>query len=166
MGMDEAQVRDLCDGHRGALLRLALHLTGGDHGRAEDIVQETLVRAWRNPAALAVRPPRPWLFTVCRNLAIDAHRNRQHRPAEIGAGALELIPAGDDGISQVLDTEVISRALARLSRDHRRVITEQYYRGCSVAETAVVLGIPPGTVKSRTHYALRALRLALEEGTT
>lgn len=159
-------IEDLSAGHRGALLRLALHLTGGDHGHAEDIVQETLVRAWRHPEALDARPARPWLFTVCRNLAIDAHRARQHRATEVGAGALELIPAADDGISQILDAEAISRALARLSRDHRRVITEQYYRGCSTAETAAVLGIPPGTVKSRTHYALRALRLALEEETT
>jgi RNA polymerase sigma-70 factor (ECF subfamily) len=124
---DEAFVRALYAEHGGALLRYALHLTGGDRQRAEDLVQETIVRAWRHPEALADRPARPWLFAVARNLAVDSYRARQARP------------------------------------DHRRVIVETYYRGCSVAEAAATLGIPAGTVKSRTFYALKALKLALQE---
>src|SRR5262249_30316468 len=66
---DEAFVRGLYAEHGGALLRYALRLTGGDRQRAEDLVQETIVRAWRHPEALADRPARPWLFAVARNLA-------------------------------------------------------------------------------------------------
>src|ERR1700749_289321 len=59
---DEAYIRALYAEHGGALLRYALHLTGGDKQRAEDLVQETVVRAWRHPDALADRPDPPWLF--------------------------------------------------------------------------------------------------------
>jgi RNA polymerase sigma-70 factor, ECF subfamily len=68
-----------------------------------------------------------------------------------------------DELEPMLDRVVVAEALDSLSRDHRAVIVETYYRGRSVAEAAVVLGIPPGTVKSRCYYALRALKLALAE---
>src|ERR671923_1102368 len=77
---DEALVRALYSEHAGPLLRYALQLTGGDRQRAEDIVQETLLRAWLHPEAIADRPARPWLFAVARNLAVDAHRARKARP--------------------------------------------------------------------------------------
>ncbi len=91
---DEAFVRALYAEHGGALLRYALHLTGGDRQRAEDLVQETIVRAWRHPEALADRPARPWLFAVARNLAVDSYRARQARPPETAQAALELLPCG------------------------------------------------------------------------
>jgi RNA polymerase sigma-70 factor, ECF subfamily len=159
---DEAFVRALYAEHGGALLRYALHLMGGDRQRAEDLVQETIVRAWRHPEALADRPARPWLFAVARNLAVDSYRARQARPPETGQAALELLPAGDDA-DRTLESWAVADALASLRPDHRRVIVETYYRGCSVAEAAATLGIPPGTVKSRTFYALKALKLALQE---
>ena len=159
---DEAFVRALYAEHGGALLRYALHLTGGDRQRAEDLVQETIVRAWRHPEALADRPARPWLFAVARNLAVDSYRARQARPPETGQAALELLPADDDA-DRTLESWAVADALASLRPDHRRVIIETYYRGCSVAEAAATLGIPPGTVKSRTVYALKALKLALQE---
>ena len=84
---DEAFVRALYAEHGGALLRYALHLAGGDRQRAEDLVQETIVRAWRHPEALAGRPARPWLFAVARNLAVDSYRARQARPQEAGMPA-------------------------------------------------------------------------------
>src|SRR6202453_1895079 len=94
---DEAFVRALYAEHGGALLRYALHLTGGDSQRAEDLVQETIVRAWRHPEALADRPARPWLFAVARNLAVDAHRARKSRPNEVvGQSAFDSMPAHDD----------------------------------------------------------------------
>ncbi|HEU5034392.1 MAG TPA: sigma-70 family RNA polymerase sigma factor [Mycobacteriales bacterium] len=160
----DSALRLLYEQHAGPLLAYALRLTGGDRGRSEDIVQETLLRAWRHPQALDPErgPVRSWLFTVARNIAVDAHRARQARPREVGDEALALVPAMDE-IEQALDTWLVADALATLSADHRSVLVETYYRGRSVAEAASVLGVPPGTVKSRTFYALRALRLALEE---
>ena len=161
---EDAALRLLYEQHAAPLLAYALRLTGGDRGRSEDIVQETLLRAWRHPEALDPDrgPVRSWLFTVARNVAVDAHRARRARPTEVGDEALALVPAVDE-IEQALDTWLVADALATLSPDHRAVVVETYYRGRSVAEAAAVLGVPAGTVKSRTFYALRALRLALEE---
>jgi RNA polymerase sigma-70 factor, ECF subfamily len=159
---DEAFVRALYAEHGGALLRYALHLTGGDRQRAEDLVQETIVRAWRHPEALTDRPARPWLFAVARNLAVDAYRARQSRPPEVGQAVLETLAAADDA-ERTLESWAVAEAVASLRPDHRKVLVETYYRGCSVAEAAAALGIPAGTVKSRTFYALKALKLALQE---
>jgi RNA polymerase sigma-70 factor, ECF subfamily len=159
---DDAFVRALYAEHGGALLRYALHLTGGDRQKAEDLVQETIVRAWRHPEALADRPARPWLFAVARNLAVDAYRARQSRPQEAGQEAFDTLPAQDDA-DRTLESWAVAEALASLRPDHRSVIVETYYRGCSVSEAAATLGIPAGTVKSRTYYALKALKLALQE---
>jgi RNA polymerase sigma-70 factor (ECF subfamily) len=159
---DDHLLRALYAEHGGPLLGYILRLTGGDRQQAEDVVQETLLRAWRHPEALSGRPVRPWLFTVARNLVVDAHRARQARPPEAGEALLAVLPAADD-IDRALESWTVAEALADLSPQHRAVLIETYYRGLSVAEAATVLGVPPGTVKSRTYYALRALKLALEE---
>jgi len=161
---DEDFVRALYEEHARPLLGYALRLSGGDRQRAEDVVQETLLRAWRHPEALERTPDavRPWLFTVARNIAVDAYRARRARPTEVGPAGLDVV-AVDDDIDRALEAWQVTDALASLSVDHRQVLIETYYRGRSVAEAAIALGIPPGTVKSRTYYALRALRLVLEE---
>jgi RNA polymerase sigma-70 factor, ECF subfamily len=159
---DEDLVRALYAEHAAPLLRYALRMTDGDRQRAEDIVQETLLRAWMHPEAIADRPARPWLFAVARNLAVDAHRARKARPHEVGESALSLVAVPDEA-DRVLESWAVADALGALRPDHRRVLLETYYRGRSVAEAATVLGIPAGTVKSRAFYALRALKLALEE---
>lgn len=150
--------------HAGALLGHALRLTG-DPGRAEDIVQETLLRAWKHAAPLAAdaRPLRPWLFTVAANLAADDRRARRSRPAELGENLAGDLPAPDE-LDRAVEAWYLADAVGRLSADHRAVLVETFYRGHTVAEAAQVLAIPVGTVKSRTFYALRALRLMLEEG--
>ena len=160
----EESLRALYETHAPVLLAYALRLTDGDRARAEDIVQETLVRAWRNLDRVDRddRPMRPWLFTVAQHIAVDAHRARRARPPEVGDAALAVLP-GMDQIEATLDRIVVTDALHALSQEHRAVIVETYYRGRSVAEAARVLGIPAGTVKSRCYYALRALRLALAE---
>lgn len=161
---EEKNLRALYDAHASVLLAYALRLTGGDRARAEDVVQETLVRAWRNLDRLddSVAPVRPWLFTVAQRIAIDAHRARRARPTEVGDDMLSVVPGLDD-LEATLDRVLVTEALDSLSGEHRAVIVETYYRGRSVAEAAAVLRIPPGTVKSRCYYALRALKLALAE---
>lgn len=160
----EEGLRALFDEHARALLAYAVRLTDGDRGRAEDIVQETLLRAWRNLDRLDEdsRPVRPWLFTVAQHLAVDAGRARRARPAEVGDAGLASV-AGLDQVDGALDRILITDALESLSAEHRAVIVETYFHGRTVAETAVRLGIPQGTVKSRCYYALRALKLALAE---
>lgn len=159
---DEELVRALYAEHAGPLLRYALHLMSGDRQRAEDIVQETLLRAWQHPEAIADRPARPWLFAVARNLAVDSFRARKARPSEVGEGALEMLSVPDEA-ERALESWAVADAIRSLRTEHRSVLLETYYHGRSVAEAAAVLGIPAGTVKSRTFYALRALKLALEE---
>ena len=161
---DEKLIRALYAEHGGPLLGYVQRLTGGDRQSAEDIVQETLLRAWRNPGALAGRPVRPWLFTVARNLVVDTYRARRARPAEIGDPALHATSwvTGDDA-DRALESWTVADALSALRPGHRQVLIQTYYLGRSVAEAATELGIPAGTVKSRTYYALRALKLALEE---
>lgn len=165
---DEAQLRRLWDDHAGALLGFVLRLTGGDRGRAEDIVQETLLQAWRHPEALdpGRGPVRPWLLTVARRIAIDQHRARQARPQEVGEEGLEAVLT-DDGSDQAIDRAMerwlVADALASLAPAHREALLHTYFAGRTVTEAAVVLGVPAGTVKSRLFYGLRALKLALEE---
>ncbi|MGK5632241.1 sigma-70 family RNA polymerase sigma factor [Streptomyces sp. URMC 123] len=160
---DDRALAELQREHGRALFGFLLGLTYGDRQRAEDLVQETLVRAWQHPEALESthESMRPWLFTVARRLAIDARRARRARPHEVGDHVLENASAAVDHVERSVAALDVRQALGSLSRDHRAVLVEVYFRGLSVIEAAEVLGIPPGTVKSRTYYALRALRSAL-----
>lgn len=150
--------------HAPALWEHCLRLTNNDRARAEDVVQETLLRAWRNVARLdeSQGSVRSWLFTVARNIVIDEWRSRRSRE-ELLLAEVPDSPDGADRTDQLLQSWVVADALARLSPDHYAVLRECYYGGASVAEASKRLGVPEGTVKSRTHYALRALKLALEE---
>lgn len=164
MVADRAELlRELHGTHAEALWSFTLRLTAGDRARAEDVVQETLLRAWRSPAVLEApdRARRAWLCTVARNIVIDEWRARRVR-REVPVGEPPETPT-PDRTDALLQSWLVAEALSRLSVDHRRVLVECYYRGRSVAEAARVLGVPEGTVKSRTHYALRSLRLALQE---
>lgn len=157
-------MRAMHDEHAPALWAYVVRLTGHDHARAQDVCQETLMRAWQHPDVLA-RPPegvRGWLFTVARNIVIDEWRSARLRREQATADPPDR-PQGKEEVDDLLQAWTVAEAVRRLSAEHRQVLFECYYLGRSVAEAAAGLGIPEGTVKSRTHYALRALRLALEE---
>jgi RNA polymerase sigma-70 factor (ECF subfamily) len=157
---DEALVRSLFAEHGRAMLGYATQLTR-DRAAAEDVVQEALVRAWRHPDSLVngKGSVRGWLLTVVRNIVTDQIRARNARAIEVREGHREAA-VEDDYTDQILTSMVVMDALSRLSAEHRAVLEQVYLLGKTVAETAETLGIPPGTVKSRTYYALRALREA------
>jgi RNA polymerase sigma-70 factor (ECF subfamily) len=154
------RMQAMYDAHAKALYRYLLRLTFGERQAAEDLLQETFLRAWRHLDDLNadVNTLRPWLFTVARRISIDSSRARLARPSESSALDVAAMPASDDAIEGLLAAQTIRQALSSLSADHRSVIVEIYFNGRSARETAEVLGIPEGTVKSRTYHALRRLR--------
>jgi len=156
-------LRTLHDEHARALWSYVVSLTNGDCARAQDVVQETLLRAWRNPKVLdqSHGSARGWLFTVAKRIVIDDWRAARSRPEYV----TDVVPEKPvpDGIDDAIDHQLVTAAMRTLSTEHREVLLECYLRGASVAQAASALGVPPGTIKSRTHYALRALRLALDE---
>jgi RNA polymerase sigma-70 factor (ECF subfamily) len=163
---EDTLVKMLYEEHAGPLLMFVLRLTGGDRQRAEDIVQETLLRAWRNAHRLGAQGQqslRPWLVTVARRIAIDDHRSTSARPPETYDRELESFPSTADDTDRVLQLMTVTDALKTLSQSHREILVETYFRGRTVPEAAEVLGLPLGTAKSRVYYALRALRTALQQ---
>lgn len=136
----------------------------GDRAAAEDVVQEALVRAWRNPQVLTngKGSTRGWLLTVVRNLVIDRARARSARPLEVAETPEQPAVEGDHA-DTVATAVTVRAAMETLSEDHRGVLEQLYFHGRSLGEAAAALGIPPGTVKSRSYYALRALRRAIDQ---
>jgi RNA polymerase sigma-70 factor (ECF subfamily) len=160
-GADEFRV--LHEECSSALFDRLMWWTRGNRQLAEDVLQETLIRAWNNLPNFDPRKSRmPWLITVARRIMIDQHRRRTARPEEIHGQTLDTVTI-EDQVDSILASVVVTDALQSLSAQHRAVIGEVYFRGSSTAQAAHALGIPPGTVKSRSYYALRALRSALEE---
>ncbi|MFI9324837.1 sigma-70 family RNA polymerase sigma factor [Kitasatospora aureofaciens] len=166
--MSEAAFRRLNAMHRTAVLSYLAKRTFGDPQLAEDLTQETFLRALHHPEVLSTdhRTALPWLYRVARNLFIDHLRSRRSRPAEVGFDDLDTLfdeSAAANEIDLLLTTWSLHSAVASLSDQHRAVVTQVYFENRSVNATAEILGVPPGTVKSRCHYALRALRTTLRE---
>jgi RNA polymerase sigma-70 factor (ECF subfamily) len=136
----------------------------GDRGAAEEIVQEVFLRAWRHAGRYdreraAVRT---WLYQIARNAIIDARRRAAVRP---GLPQHEPTAEADSGesLEQAMLGWQVAAALERLTPEHRQMIRMAQFRGLTMREIAAQTGLPLGTVKSRTWYALRSLRLVLEE---
>jgi RNA polymerase sigma-70 factor (ECF subfamily) len=156
----DAGVRAAVHAHSGELFGFALR-TLGDQGLAEEVVQETFVRAWRagrrfDPDIASLRT---WLFAILRNVIVDATRARSIRP---GVGAAVDVAVADN-IDELLRSWVVEEALYRLSDEHRRAVVEVYYQGRAAVDVAAELGVPAATIRSRLFYGLRALRLSLDE---
>ncbi|MBN9186646.1 MAG: sigma-70 family RNA polymerase sigma factor [Microbacterium sp.] len=161
-GQGDERLAALYEAHSRPVWRYVVSLTG-DRAGADDIVQETLLRAWRTPRIMEQDPSttRAWMFTVARHLVIDEARSARRRHEQPVAEPPERAAA--DETDRLFEAILIEEALRTLSAEHRAVILTAYYRGRSVAQTAAELDIPEGTVKSRLHYGLRAMRLALQE---
>jgi RNA polymerase sigma-70 factor (ECF subfamily) len=133
-----------------------------DHALAEDAIQETIVRAWRDLPSL--RDPEKfdaWLRRLLTNVCRDEGRRQRRRGAEITLLPLHE-PAVDDSSEALVSQDALERAFRRLSGDQRAVVVLHYYDGLSQREVADAMGLPLGTVKSRLFHATRALRAALE----
>lgn len=161
---DDLIMTELYRQYRTPLMSFVLRLTAGDRQQAEDVVQETMVRAWRQAGQLdlAESSLMPWLATVARRIVIDQGRRRRARPAETGDAVLENVPVSDT-TEDLLRKVVVAEALQALSPAHREVLSQTILADRTVNQAAEVLGIPVGTVKSRVYYAIRALRLVLAE---
>src|ERR1700683_2142582 len=161
-GDTDAALRELYAQHARALHSYVERFCP-DRASADDIVQETFIRAWRHLQQLSAdgRPIRPWLFRVARNLLIDANRAARARPMTVQEQAAGEVGT-DSGLEEILDRQLVSAPLQHLSPAHQTVLVETFYRGGTVATVARELGIPHGTARSRLHYALDALRKQLQ----
>ena len=144
--------------YSGSVLRFLIGLTG-DPFSAEDLLQETMLRAWRFLDSVPTGDPecRRWLLTVARHVTIDSVRRRQRRPREVQLTDL-VVTTVDETVGAVLAGHVMRQALRGLSSAERRVLIELYLNGKPLKQVADLLGIPLGTVKSRAHHAVKVVR--------
>jgi len=149
--------------HSAALHAYVTRLLGDPH-HAEDVVQETMLRAWRHADRLAAdqRCAWPWLRRVAHNIAIDRIRARRTRPAEVNETAGYHRATDDDHADRVATAELVSGVVRGLGPKHRAVLYQVYVADHGSPGAADALGIPVGTVKSRLHDALRQARRALD----
>jgi RNA polymerase sigma-70 factor (ECF subfamily) len=136
-----------------------------DRELAEEVVQDVFAQLWRHAKNYDHRRAsvRTWLYAIARNRIVDAHRRAAARPRQTTDAALEDAAEIDAALDQAVLRWQITTALARLSPAHREVIRLAHFGGLTMREIAQRTGIPLGTVKSRTSYALRHLRLILDE---
>jgi RNA polymerase sigma-70 factor (ECF subfamily) len=160
----EDRLIEIITTHRSALLAYTRRLVGADTTRAEDVVQETFVRAWDRIDRLTADQGSVigWLRRVAYNVAIDGHRMRRARPTEVELESSDVASL-DDHSGPILLSMAVEQMLAEVWPEHRAVLVEVYLNDRSTVEAAAVLGIPVGTAKSRLFYALRHLRETVPE---
>jgi RNA polymerase sigma-70 factor, ECF subfamily len=157
-------MRALYRTYSGELYGFALNALG-DRGIAEEVVQEVFTRAWRHASTYDARrgSVRTWLYQIARHAIIDARRRASVRPSLALHAQSDTEGEAAPTIEQAMLGWQVVAALERLSPEHRQVIRLAHFQGLSMREIAERTELPVGTVKSRTWYALRSLRLALEE---
>jgi RNA polymerase sigma-70 factor (ECF subfamily) len=162
----DAALQELHRMYSKALFNYLVKLTLGDRRAAEDITQETFVRAWnhlQHHHDTDLESFRPWLYTVARRLVVDMLRARRSRPVEVIVDDLTQLSDANDSIGSLIIVQVVREALMRLPPMQRALLVDLYYHGRTPTEVAEKLNIPVGTVKSRTYYAKRALRSSLDQ---
>jgi RNA polymerase sigma-70 factor (ECF subfamily) len=158
------ELRELYRRYAGELFGFAASALG-DRGQAEEVVQDVFAQLWRHAGEYDQRRAsvRTWLYAIARNRIVDAHRRAAARPKQAEEDSLDSAAEIDAALDQAVLRWQITAALARLSPAHREVIRLAHYGGLTMREISDRIGIPLGTVKSRTSYALRSLRLILDE---
>lgn len=162
-GQDEQAARALYLAHSSELFGFAVRRLG-DRQLAEELVQDVFTRVWRHAADFDERRGsfRTWLYGIARNALIDLERRRAARPPLADHTAEERAEAHEPVEQAVLRWQVAA-ALETLTPQHREIIQLAHFGGLTLREIAERIGVPLGTVKSRTSYAMRNLRLALDE---
>lgn len=141
----------------------------GDAGAAQDVVQETFLKAWRSADRYdpALSSLRVWLFGIARNAMIDHARASDVRPWQGNLvdppTAQDLAGTADDAVESLMISWVVEEALRQLSENHRVALVLTHLQGRPYEEVAAELGIPVGTLRSRVFYGLKALRVAIDE---
>jgi RNA polymerase sigma-70 factor, ECF subfamily len=158
---DEDAVAQLYDTYARPLYGYGLRRLG-DPLLAEELVQAVMTRLWRkagrfDPTRGSLRT---WVFTIARTTAIDLYRRDSRAAPPV---PVTDQPEVGDELDRLLRAEAVRAALERLTAEHREALHLAYFRGLTQAEIANRLGLPLGTVKSRTYYALKAFRLACDE---
>jgi RNA polymerase sigma-70 factor, ECF subfamily len=159
------ELRELYRRYAGELFGFAASALD-DREQAEEVVQDVFAQLWRHAGEYDQRRAsvRTWLYAIARNRIVDAHRRAAARPKRAeDDDSLDNAAEIDAALDQAVLRWQITAALARLSPAHREVIRLAHYGGLTMREIAERTGIPLGTVKSRTSYALRSLRLILDE---
>lgn len=160
----EDAARSLYRAYGGELYGFALNRLG-DRGLAEEVVQETFTRVWRHADRFDADKGslRSWLYGIARNVIVDVERHRSRRPPLVRFEPAEQDEPVGEPVEQALVRWQLQQALKTLTPEHREVLHLGHFAGLSVKEIAQVTGLAPGTVKSRTYYAMQSLRLALDE---
>ncbi|TWG08538.1 RNA polymerase sigma-70 factor (ECF subfamily) [Saccharopolyspora dendranthemae] len=160
----DTTLKSLYDDYYARLLSYVNRILSDPH-LAEDVVQETMLRAWQHADTLT--PERGsvwgWLTRVAHNIAIDRIRARRARPTEVDETAGSSSADYDaDHADAVVNRVVVATMVSKLVPAHRSVLYEVYFADHTAASAASTLGIPPGTVKSRLHHALRNLKTTMD----
>ncbi|HJR81121.1 MAG TPA: sigma-70 family RNA polymerase sigma factor [Anaerolineales bacterium] len=162
---DAAAWEPLVLAHQQAVFRLA-YLLLGDPDDAEDVAQETFLRAWKHLKRFDLtRPLRPWLLSIAANLSRNRHRSvGRYVAALTRAFRDEPAPANiEEKSAQHLESSELWKAVQTLSLSDQQVVYLRYFLDLSVNETAEVLQVPEGTVKSRLSRALERLRGIIQQ---
>jgi RNA polymerase sigma-70 factor, ECF subfamily len=158
------ELRELYRRYSGELYGFALNALT-DRELAEEVVQDVFARAWRRAADYDPRrgSVRTWLYAITRNRIVDGRRRAAPCPGLALHEPRDVPEEVDHELERAVLRWQMAAALTRLSPEHREVIRMAHYCGLSLREISERKGIPLGTVKSRTSYALRTLRLILDE---
>jgi RNA polymerase sigma-70 factor (ECF subfamily) len=161
---DRAALTALVERHYDPLLGYLYRMTRGDRSLAQDLVQETFLRALRGIGGYAFpRPFKPWLYAIATNLARNHYASADRRRTDNPTEDADYAANEEDVLVEQAEADAVIAALDTLSDAHREVIILYYYQALPLQAIAETLGIPLGTVKSRLANGVARLRQRLTE---